>query len=129
MEAKKFGESIEDEYFIRSNGDEIAWNTEAIYASPSEKPLIAITPLGDAFFWRQQIFIYNAHQATPLRYWQQPLSRLGLTILDAKISHDDRNFTLDSFVLLWTVMNNDTNLISRTIRAHHSIRKTLSGTT
>ncbi|MCW4631354.1 HD domain-containing protein [Marinomonas rhodophyticola] len=60
MEAEAIWETIEEEYFIRSNGDEIAWNTEAILRHrPSDKPLIAITPLVDVIFLVPVKFLFT----------------------------------------------------------------------
>lgn len=111
MEAEKIWESIEDEYFIRSNGDEIAWNTEAIIQHrPSEKPLIAITPLGGRnFSGASKIFIYTPISRHLFAVTAATFEQLGLTILDAKISHTTDNYTLDSFVVMDS-NDNDTNL-------------------
>jgi [protein-PII] uridylyltransferase len=111
MEAEKIWGSIEDEYFIRSNGDEIAWNTEAILRHrPSEKPLIAITPLGGRnFSGASKIFIYMPISKHLFAVTAATFEQLGLTILDAKISHTTDNFTLDSFVVMDS-NDNDTNL-------------------
>lgn len=111
MEAEKIWETIEDEYFIRSNGDEIAWNTEAILRHrPSDKPLIAITPLGGRnFSGASKIFIYTLISKHLFAVTAATFEQLGLTILDAKISHTTDNFSLDSFVVMDS-NDSDTNL-------------------
>ncbi|ETX10709.1 UTP-GlnB uridylyltransferase [Marinomonas ushuaiensis DSM 15871] len=110
-EAENIWANIEDEYFIRSNGDEIAWNTEAILRHrPSEKPLIAITPLGGRnFSGASKIFIYAPNSRHIFAVTAATFEQLGLTILDAKISHTTDNYTLDSFVVMDS-NDNDTNL-------------------
>ncbi|RBP81883.1 [protein-PII] uridylyltransferase [Marinomonas rhizomae] len=102
MEAETIWETIEEEYFIRSNGDEIAWNTEAILRHrPSDKPLIAITPLGGRnFSGASKIFIYTLISKHLFAVTAATFEQLGLTILDAKISHTTNNYSLDSFVVM-----------------------------
>ncbi|MCW8355770.1 [protein-PII] uridylyltransferase [Marinomonas pontica] len=111
MEAETIWETIEEEYFIRSNGDEIAWNTEAILRHrPSDKPLIAITPLGGRnFSGASKIFIYTPISKHLFAVTAATFEQLGLTILDAKISHTTNNYSLDSFVVMDS-NDNDTNL-------------------
>lgn len=111
MEAEAIWETIEEEYFIRSNGDEIAWNTEAILRHrPSNKPLIAITPLGGRnFSGASKIFIYTLISKHLFAVTAATFEQLGLTILDAKISHTTNNYSLDSFVVMDS-NDNDTNL-------------------
>lgn len=101
-EAEAIWDTIEEEYFIRSNGDEIAWNTEAIIRHrPSDKPLIAITPLGGRnFSGASKIFIYTPISEHLFAVTAAIFEQLGLTILDAKISHTSDNYTLDSFVVM-----------------------------
>lgn len=111
VEAENIWETIEEEYFIRSNGDEIAWNTEAILRHrPSDKPLIAITPLGGRnFSGASKIFIYTPISKHLFAVTAATFEQLGLTILDAKISHTSDNYSLDSFVVMDS-NDNDTNL-------------------
>lgn len=111
IDAETIWEGIEEEYFIRSNGDEIAWNTEAIlHHRPSDKPLIAITPLGGRnFSGASKFFIYTPISRHIFAVTAATFEQLGLTILDAKISHTTDNYTLDSFVVMDS-SDNDTNL-------------------
>jgi [protein-PII] uridylyltransferase len=111
IEAENIWDAIEEEYFIRSNGDEIAWNTEAILQHrPSEKPLIAITPLGGRnFSGASKIFIYTLISKHLFAVTAATFEQLGLTILDAKISQTSNNYTLDSFVVMDS-NENDTDL-------------------
>ncbi len=110
-EAEDIWSTIEDEYFIRSNGDEIAWNTEAILRHrPSQKPLIAVTPLGGRnFSGASKIFIYTPISNHLFAVMAATFEQLGLTILDAKISHTTDNYSLDSFVVMDS-NDSDTNL-------------------
>ncbi|BFM51029.1 [protein-PII] uridylyltransferase [Marinomonas sp. THO17] len=110
-EAEAIWDTIEEEYFIRSNGDEIAWNTESIiHHRPSDKPLIAITPLGGRnFSGASKIFIYTPISDHLFAATAATFEQLGLTILDAKISHTTDNYSLDTFVVMDS-NDNDTNL-------------------
>ncbi|MEP3348956.1 MAG: [protein-PII] uridylyltransferase [Marinomonas sp.] len=107
IEAENIWNTIEDEYFIRSNGDEIAWNTEAILKhQPSDKPLIAITPLGGRnLSGASKIFIYTLISKHLFAVTAATFEQLGLTILDAKISQTSNNYTLDSFVVMDSTEN------------------------
>lgn len=109
--AEAIWSKIEEEYFIRSNGDEIAWNTEAILQHrPSIKPLVAITPLGGRnFSGASKIFIYTLDSRHLFAVTAAIFEQLGLTILDAKISNTTDNYTLDTFVVM-DVNDNDTDL-------------------
>ncbi|WP_133011931.1 [protein-PII] uridylyltransferase [Marinomonas flavescens] len=110
-DAEEIWEKIEEEYFIRSNGDEIAWNTEAIlHHRPSIKPLVAITPLGGRnFSGASKVFIYTLNSRHLFAVTATIFEQLGLTILDAKISNTTDNYTLDTFVVM-DINDNDTNL-------------------
>ncbi len=101
-DAEQIWSNIEEEYFIRSSGDEIAWNTEAILQhSPSEKPLVAISPLGGRnFSGASKIFVYTALTNHLFAVIAATLEQLGLTILDAKISTSSTKYSLDTFVVM-----------------------------
>lgn len=102
VDAETVWGKIEEEYFIRSNGEEIAWNTEAILRHrPSEKPLVAISPLGGRnFSGASKVFIYTRNNKHLFAVTAALFEQLGLTILDAKISSTTDNYTLDSFVVM-----------------------------
>ncbi|TDO96383.1 [protein-PII] uridylyltransferase [Marinomonas balearica] len=125
MEAESIWDDIEDEYFIRSSGDEIAWNTEAIIKHrPSTKPLVAIIPLGGRnFSGASKIFIYTPIESHVFAVTAAIFEQLGLTILDAKISTTNEKYTLDTFVVMDSE-ENDTNLYLDSERID-LIRKTL----
>ncbi|MBJ7538392.1 [protein-PII] uridylyltransferase [Marinomonas sp. C1424] len=124
-EAENLWAAIEDEYFIRSNGEEIAWNTEAILQHrPSEKPLIAITPLGGRnFSGASKVFIYTPISKHLFAVTTAIFEQLGFTILDAKMSHTSDHYTLDTFVVMDS-NDNETNLYLDKNRIE-SIRETL----
>jgi len=106
-EAEKIWETIDDEYFIRSSGDEIAWNTEAILNHKSDKPLVAIKSLGGRnFSGANRIFVYTPCSDHLFAVTAATLEQLGLTILDAKINITTHNYSLDSLVVM---DDNDSN--------------------
>ncbi|SBS28622.1 Bifunctional uridylyltransferase/uridylyl-removing enzyme [Marinomonas spartinae] len=111
MDAENVWNKIEEEYFIRSNGEEIAWNTEAILRHrPSEKPLVAISPLGGRnFSGASKVFIYTKNNKHLFAVTATLFEQLGFTILDAKISNTTDNYTLDSFVVM-DINDNETSL-------------------
>lgn len=112
MEAENIWEDIEDEYFIRSNGEEIAWNTEAILKHrPSTKPLVEISPLGGRnFSGASKVFIYTPIATHLFAVTAALFEQMGLTILDAKINNTADNYSLDTFVVMDSAENCDTNL-------------------
>lgn len=112
IEAEEIWNKIEDEYFIRSSGDEIAWNTEAILKHrPSQKPLVAISSLGGRnFSGASKVFIYTPITSHLFAVTAALFEQMGLTILDAKINTTTDNHSLDTFVVMEHTDNNDTNL-------------------
>ena len=112
IEAEEIWDKIEDEYFIRSSGDEIAWNTEAILKHrPSQKPLVAISSLGGRnFSGASKVFIYTPITSHLFAVTAALFEQMGLTILDAKINTTTDNHSLDTFVVMEHTDNNDTNL-------------------
>lgn len=112
IEAEEIWSEIEDEYFIRSSGEEIAWNTEAILNHrPSTKPLVAISPLGGRnFSGASKVFIYTPIASHLFAVTAALFEQMGLTILDAKINNTSNRYSLDTFVVMESGENCDTNL-------------------
>ncbi|MCO4785128.1 MAG: [protein-PII] uridylyltransferase [Marinomonas atlantica] len=112
MEAENIWADIEEEYFIRSSGEEIAWNTEAILNHrPSTKPLVEISPLGGRnFSGASKVFIYTPNASHLFAVTATLFEQMGLTILDAKINSTSYNYTLDTFVVMESAENCDTDL-------------------
>lgn len=100
-DAEKIWEDIEEEYFTRATGDEIAWNTEQILNHKNDKPLVAISPLGGRnFSGASKIFIYAAISDHLFAVTAATLEQLGLTILDARIHSTSKNYSLDTFIVM-----------------------------
>ncbi|CUB04955.1 [protein-PII] uridylyltransferase [Marinomonas fungiae] len=112
IEAENIWSEIEDEYFIRSSGEEIAWNTEAILNHrPSTKPLVAISPLGGRnFSGASKVFIYTPIASHLFAVTAALFEQMGLTILDAKINNTSNHYSLDTFVVMESGENCDTTL-------------------
>lgn len=112
IEAEQIWAEIEEEYFIRSSGEEIAWNTEAILNHrPSTKPLVAISPLGGRnFSGASKVFIYTPIASHLFAVTAALFEQMGLNILDAKINTTSNHYSLDTFVVMESGENCDTNL-------------------
>lgn len=126
IEAENIWEKIEDEYFIRSSGEEIAWNTEAILNHrPSTKPLVVVSPLGGRnFSGASKVFIYTPIATHLFAVTAALFEQMELTILDAKINTTTDNYSLDTFVVLESNDHFDTNL-HLDIKRIDIIKKTL----
>ena len=90
-----------DEYFIRENHLDIAWQTEALVNHDNSQPLVLIdettsTKLKGA----TQIFICAKDARHIFSAATTCLAQLGLNIQDAKIYQSANGFTLDTFYVL-----------------------------
>lgn len=101
-DAENIWDEIEEEYFIRSSGDEIAWHTEEILNYKHDgKPLVAISHIGGRnFSGASKIFIYTPITDHLFAVTAATLEQLGLTILDARINTTSKNYCLDTFVVM-----------------------------
>jgi len=96
---EQFWSRVSDDYFLRYNGKEIAWHTQAVVEhGDSQEPLVVLrqqTERGGT-----EIFIY-----TPIRDHQFTttttlLDQIGLNIVDARILPSHDNYTLDTYMVL-----------------------------
>jgi len=96
---RQFWTQLDDEYFLRYSGSEIAWHTKGVSEhGSSEDPLILIrqqTERGGT-----EIFLY-----TPIRGYQfttttTALDQMGLNIVDARVIPSRDNHTLDTYMVL-----------------------------
>ena len=96
---QQFWSRLDDEYFLRYSGNEIAWHTKGVVEhGSSEEPLVLIrqqTERGGT-----EIFLY-----TPIRGYQfttttTALDQMGLNIVDARIIPSRDNYTLDTYMVL-----------------------------
>ncbi len=95
----RFWDNLDDEYFLRYSGSEIAWHTKGVIEhASSEEPLVLIrqqTERGGT-----EIFLY-----TPIRGYQfttttTALDQMGLSIVDARIIPSRDSHTLDTYIVL-----------------------------
>jgi [protein-PII] uridylyltransferase len=88
-----------EDYFVRSNADELAWHASAILSAGIEElPLVALREGRGGI----ELFIYAPDKNDLFAALTAALDRLGLNILDARIITADSGMTLDSFVLAQT---------------------------
>jgi [protein-PII] uridylyltransferase len=91
--------TVDSEYFIRHNPDEIAWHTEGIlrYKNKSN-PLVLV--MNKSSRGGSLIFVYMNDRKNIFATTTRAIEKLGLTVLDAKIITNRKNFVLDTFVIL-----------------------------
>jgi [protein-PII] uridylyltransferase len=96
---EQFWSRLDDEYFLRYSGSEIAWHTKGVCEhSGSDEPLVLLrqqTARGGT-----EIFLY-----TPIRGYQfttttTALDQMGLNIVDARIIPSRDHHTLDTYMVL-----------------------------
>ncbi|RLJ65131.1 [protein-PII] uridylyltransferase [Sulfurisoma sediminicola] len=90
---------LDTAYFMRHDAEEIAWHTRALYHRPdSAEPVVKarLNPFGEGL----QVMIYVAGQAELFARLCGFFSRLGYSIVEAKIHTTRSGYALDSFVLL-----------------------------
>jgi len=93
-------ESINEDYFLRHNPDEIAWHTKGILNHDNEEPLVMINK--ESSRGGSLIFVYMKDKKNIFAIIAKAIANIGLTVLDARIITNSKNFTLDTFVVLET---------------------------
>lgn len=92
--------SLDDEYFIRHNGIEIAWQSDHIIHHKSDKALVAIRTEDKKHLAQTQIFTYTIDSKNLFAATVTLLSRLNLTVVDARIMSTSSNMALNTYVVL-----------------------------
>lgn len=90
---------LDTAYFLRHDSEEIAWHTLTLYHCPeSPEPIVRarLNPAGAGL----QVMIYTRDQPGLFARLCGFFSRLGYSIVDAKIHTTRHGYALDSFVLL-----------------------------
>ncbi len=85
-----------DDYFLRFRPDEIAWHTRAIVGAGRRSPQVLVRQGRGG----TEIFVYTKDQDNLFAAMTSVLSRLGLTIHDARILTAKNGMTLDSYAVL-----------------------------
>ena len=96
----KIWESISEDYFLRHNPDEIAWHTKGILNHNAETPLVMVNK--ESSRGGSLIFVYMKDKKNIFANITKAIASIGLTVLDARIITNQKNFTLDTFVVLET---------------------------
>ncbi len=90
---------LDTAYFMRHDAEEIAWHTRQLYHRPSgNAPVVKarLNPFGEGL----QVMVYVAGQPELFARLCGFFSRLGYSIMEAKIHTTRNGYALDSFVLL-----------------------------
>ena len=88
-----------DDYFLRHQGDEIAWQTRALLAAgPDAAPIVQLRPDNDR--GGTAIFLYAADRDYLFGRVCAVLNQLGLTVQDARIGSTADGHALDTFMVL-----------------------------
>jgi [protein-PII] uridylyltransferase len=94
-----FWQQLDTVYFMRHDADEIAWHTRVLYhrTAPAE-PVVKARPnqIGEGL----QVMVYVIDQTALFARLCGAFSKLGYSIVDAKIHTTRHGYALDSFVLL-----------------------------
>lgn len=111
---------IESDYFLRNAAHEIAWTTAGILGCKEEDlPLVMADNASDQ---GTSVFVYTKDEDYLFGLLTGVLAKLGLTILDARLSATTDSYTLDTYVVTESDGRNidsDSRLeeISTTLRA------------
>ncbi|MBP6636219.1 MAG: [protein-PII] uridylyltransferase [Sulfuritalea sp.] len=95
---------LDTAYFMRHAADEIAWHTRTLYHRPDAmEPVVRarLNPMGDGL----QVMVYVRDQALLFARLCGFFTRLGYSIVDAKIHTTRHGYALDSFVVFGTDPN------------------------
>ena len=98
---KKVWQHISPDYFLRYYPDEIIWHTIAIKnCSEQDLPLVLLRPQNQR--GSAEVFIYAPDQQEDFIFSNTTaaLDKLGLTILDARITSTHNQYALNSFQVL-----------------------------
>ena len=91
---------LNDRYFLRHRGNEIAWHTEWLADSDtsSEIGLVDVRrqPEGDGV----EAVLYTPRQQHTFAHATAVLDELGMTIVDARIEPLENDYSLDSFIFM-----------------------------
>jgi [protein-PII] uridylyltransferase len=97
--AHAFWAGIDDEYFFRYTGAEIAWHTRAILDNQSDElPLILVR--NESRRGGTEIFVYTPDQKDLFATITHALDQMRLNIVDARIITTRGDYILDTFIVL-----------------------------
>lgn len=96
---ENFWKELDTVYFMRHDADEIAWHTRTLYHCPdSADPIVRARPnqAGEGL----HVMVYVQDQPVLFARLCGFFSRMGYSIVDAKIHTTRHGYALDSFILL-----------------------------
>ncbi len=100
-QAETLWKDMGDEYFVRENHLDIAWQTEALLKHKSDEPLVLIRESSSGRFKdATEIFVSVKDAQHVFVAVTTCLSRLSLNIQDARVYSSSTGYTLDTFYVL-----------------------------
>jgi [protein-PII] uridylyltransferase len=119
-----FWNELDTLYFLRHDADEITWHTRVLYYRPH-----ADTPVVKARLNHSdtgiQVMVYTQDQADLFMRMCGFFSRMGYSIVDAKIHTTEHGYALDSFVLIDP--NNNSSYRDVITLIEHGLAEKLTG--
>ncbi|QSA99012.1 [protein-PII] uridylyltransferase [Methylococcus sp. EFPC2] len=92
-------ETVSEDYFLRTQPDDITWHTVAIAATrEDELPLVLLRPINQR--GSAEIFIYARNVDFLFAHTTAVLDQLGLTVYDAKLITTINGYALNSYHVL-----------------------------
>lgn len=91
--------TVDSDYFLRHNADEIAWHTKGILThKKTDSPLVLTMKKSSR--GGSLVFVYMEDRKNIFSTTTKTIEKLGLNVLDAKIITNRKGFTLDTFIVL-----------------------------
>ena len=98
-DALQLWEGLSEDYFLRHSADEVAWHTRAILQHGTESgPVVRIRPHTER--GGSEIFLFTEDSPQLFAHVTGTLDRLGLDIVDARITSARHGMVLDTFMVL-----------------------------
>ncbi len=92
---------LEDDYFLRHNAGEVAWQTEGILKNRRRSPLILVRETTERRYeGGTAVFVYSEDTPHLFASCTTALGQLHLTIHDARIITTSSGYALDTFIVL-----------------------------
>ena len=99
--AEHFWKGLGDDYFLRHNAAEIAWQTQGVLENHGQVPLILVRESTERRYeGGSAIFIYYPDMPHLFASCTTALGEMGLTIHDARIITSASGYALDTFIVL-----------------------------
>ncbi len=94
---ERLWQQLEDDYFLRNSVSDIVWHTEAI-CRHDERPLVLVR--SDTDSGSSQVFVHTRARPGLFSSVTASLDRLGLSIVEARISASQGGYTMDTYTIL-----------------------------